>query len=210
VENSWLLRETLRCVCTLSSSLYLHLSNASFQISVSPAAVSFFLEVLVKKPTPWMNPFGLSPMMGVQFPLGLAISLSIVAEPPFLIPTLLAFQGGLLAPGGMSARYPNSSGTMSFYTELVANLKNIPQSGLALTATNLQMGRLLYAAGLYRADCTPGNGTGFYCYPGTSKISKSVDSFLDVLDTTSIQLVKCVFLMLFYVCRSDCPSQLVG
>ena len=104
-----------------------------------------------------MNPLYLSEMLGIDFPLAIDVKIVITPVPPFVYVMGFSFTAGMIGPAGLSARYPISSGDMSLEVLLVANLQNIAASALLINATNLRLGRILYAMGLYRLDgyCPP-------------------------------------------------------
>lgn len=123
---------------------------------------SFNFDIVFTRVNPWVNPFGLSKLLRIEFPLELEFGATITPDGP--VPTLFGFSGAI--SGLPDARYPAT--TMTLSTTLVADLQDLSKTALVLNATNLAMGRLLYTMGGYR-------------------LSPGADPLYDILDATSCQ-----------------------
>ena len=132
-----------------------------FEFGLTVAGLELAAAVGATRPAPWMDPFGTSQLMGVVFPLAVEVSIVItpIPAPPFVavVVNSFMFEGGMIAPAGISPRYPVTSGDLFLQTLLIANLRDFTKSALMVNGTNLFLGRMLYSMGLYKLDgfCSP-------------------------------------------------------
>jgi len=125
---------------------------------------SVAITTTVTRATDWTNPFGLSPKLQVNFPLGMQLGATLNGPPTGMVPTLIGFTGGL--SGIVDDRYKTK---MSLYSTFVINVADPLKSVFLLNATNLALGRILYTMGLHL-------------------VASTFASFLDILDTCSVEL----------------------
>jgi hypothetical protein len=168
------------------------LATGDFEFTISPFSLSIFALVSVMRNSTWMNPFGISTQAGITFPLAFGMGITFSWAPPAVVPSQLILQGGLIAPAGLSQRYPAAAGDMSFSTLVSMNLDDPLKSAFSVTASNLALGRMLYVLGLYTFDgpCVKSQATCVVPKSASSFPMSIIHPFLDVLDMLRAGYVK--------------------
>jgi hypothetical protein len=131
-----------------------------------------------------------------------------------VVPMRFIIGGGIVSPGGLRPRYPTSAGDMALEVIIITDLSSVEgmifNSAAMINATNIKLGRALYAAGLYKLDDLALSINAlieWLHFPqdwiDAFKLMESVllqpmHSLLDLLDQISVDLFTCV-LNMYYI-----------